>query len=169
MRKRGPYMQRNMHCSHAEVRTGDGFSLIETIIVLAVIAILSAIMLPSYAQWVRDAECKSSARNVFMVLRETRSKAIVNNLEHRVEFESTKRRYCVKQGDRSNNSTQWIVVVHDWIDLPAGLQMDANIKSIQMNPNGTANGGTIRIKNDTLAKSYDVVVARTGRIRIAAK
>ncbi len=148
------------------VRAERGFTLTEVIVVLALIAILTAISVPPFVQWMSNAKYRASARNVQSILRETRSKAINTNLEHRVEFESNNRRYRVKQGNRSCYSNNWSTII-DWTNFPAGVNMKANVAAIHINPNGTANAGTIAIQNETSTTKFEVRIASTGRIRIS--
>jgi len=143
-----------------------GFTIVEVVIVLLVVAVLSAIAIPAYNQWSQNTEYRESAKNIFYILRETRSRAITTNLEHRIEFESSNRRYRVTRGDRSSNSIRWDMVVFDWIALPPSVNMNTNTGMIHMNTNGTANGGTIKIQDHMNATKYEVRIARTGRIRI---
>jgi type II secretion system protein H len=144
----------------------DGFTLTELMIVMLIIAVLSTLAVPSFTQWHKDLELRKSARDLVSILREAKSRAIRTNFEHRVEFAATNNPYRMTQGNRSNNSTSWVVIVYDWRDLPAGVHVKANVTAIQMNPNGTANGGTLLVQNDTLKTIYEIRVASSGRIRI---
>lgn len=144
----------------------NGFTLIELMVVMFIAAVLSTMAIPSFVQWRHDLEFRKTTRVLVSILREAKSRAIRTNLEHRVEYAATNKQYRMTQGNRSNNSTSWNTVVYDWIDLPAGVHIDANVNTIQMNTNGTANGGTIRVQNDALKTVHEIRVARTGRIRI---
>jgi len=143
-----------------------GFTLLEAVIVIALIAIISAIAVPLSLQWAQNNEYRASARKILYVLREAKSSAIASNLEHRVEFENENRRYRVTRGNRSNNSIDWSTVIYDWTVLPPGVHLSTNVDLIQVNTNGTANGGTISIKDETNRIRYEVRIARTGRIRM---
>jgi len=143
-----------------------GFTLVEVIIVLAIVSILSAIAVPQYMQWIKNAEYRGTARTVLFALREARSKAIATNLEHRVEFESLNRRYRVTRGNRASNSNNWNTVVREWVSLPLVVHMVANVEKIQLNTNGTANAGTISIQDSMAKTKYEVRIARTGKVRI---
>ena len=143
-----------------------GYTVIEVVIAIALFATLSIISIPVYGQWSKNAEFRASARTVLFALREARTRAIATNLEHRVEFESKNRRYRVTQGNRANNSNNWNTIVCEWVDLPQQVHMNANVEQIQLNTNGTANGGTIQIQDEKATTMYEVKIARTGRIRI---
>jgi len=153
---------------NAAVSDQKGFTLIELMIILLITAVLSSVAVPSFVQWCQDLEFRKTTRCLVSILREAKSRAIRTNLEHRMEYAATNKQYRMTQGNRSNNSTLWNTVVYDWTELPAGVRIDANVNTIQMNTNGTANGGTIRVQNDKLKTIYEIRVARTGRIRIPA-
>jgi prepilin-type N-terminal cleavage/methylation domain-containing protein len=144
----------------------NGFTLTEVMIVMLIVSILSVIAIPSVVQWRHNLEFRKTTRDLASMLRLAKSKAIRTNLEHRVEYATNNKHYRMTQGNRSNSSTAWNTVVFDWIELPAGVHIDANVNAIQLNTNGTANGGTIRVQNDALQTMYEIRVARTGRIRI---
>lgn len=146
----------------------NGFTLTELMIVVLIVSVLSALAIPSFLQWRQNLEFRKTTRDLVSILREAKSRSIKTNLEHRVEYAATNKQYRMTQGNRSNNSTSWNTVVYDWTELPSGVRIDANVNTIQMNTNGTANGGTILIQNDELKTVYEIRVARTGRIRIPA-
>ena len=144
----------------------NGFTVIELMTVLVIVAVLFAMAVPSFAQWRQNLEFRKTTRDLVSLLREARSRSIRTNLEHRVEYAANNRQYRMTRGNRSSNSNSWNTVVYDWINLPVGVRMDVNVNALQMNTNGTANGGTILVQNDALKTVYEIKVARTGRIRI---
>ncbi len=148
------------------VSCNRGITFFELLVVMALISILSAIAAPVYSQWSGNIEYRSVARRVFQVLREARSRAIVTCLEHRVEFDPENKRYRVTQGNRNFNSESWNTVIYDWEQCPNNVRLEANVLAIHLNPNGTANAGTISILDDAHKTRYEIKVARTGRMRI---
>lgn len=160
-----------MNCSCMENNSADkcvknGFVLMEVFIVLAIMSILSTIAFPYFAQWMKNTEYRSSAREIMNTLREARSMAISKNLEHRVEFESMNRRFRVIQGNRASDSNDWSVVIYDWRTLPPGVHLKSNVDAVHLNTSGTANTGTVCIMDNMLNTKYEIRIARTGRIRI---
>jgi Tfp pilus assembly protein FimT len=121
--------------------------------------------MPSFNVWRNNIVYRQAARSIILVLREARSKAITTNHEHRVEIDAVGKMYRITQGNRACNSTKWNIVVRDWASLPAEVLLETNETAIQMNTNGTANGGTIKILDLSAKPKYAVVVQRTGRIR----
>lgn len=149
------------------VAGNEGFTLVELLVALAVVAVLSALTAPSFAQWRQNIEYRKAARDIVCLLREARSRAIATNREHRVEYEPASRKYGLRAGDRAVN-TNWpdAPPVTSWETLPPEVNMSSNVPSVQFNTNGTANGGTIRVMDENLVQRYEIVVNRTGRIRI---
>ena len=153
----------NVRCSE------NGFSLLELMILVAIVSFLAALAAPSFADWQRDLTCREVARSICSTLRCAKSRAISTNLEHRVEYEPEKNRYRLIQGDRSVNSIHWNTIVYDWTVLPLGVYIDTNVNTVHLNTNGTSNGGTISIQDSSKKTKFKVVVAATGRIRMPEK
>ncbi len=148
------------------VLSSKGFTVNELLISIIIMSVLCVLMTPTFMSLRESLVCREAARVIVSTLRVARARAIATNAEHKVEFESANRRYRMLQGNRSHHSVDWNTVIQDWALLPAGVNLHTNVFAIQLNTNGTANGGTLSIQDSACATKYRVVVASTGRIRV---
>ena len=143
-----------------------GFTVNELLISIIIMSVLCILATPMLMKLRESIVCREAARVIVSTLRVARARAIATNAEHKVEFEPANRRYRLLQGDRAHDSVDWGRVIQDWALLPAGVNLHANVRTIHLNTNGTANGGTVHIQDSDRATKYRVVIAPTGRIRV---
>jgi type II secretion system protein H len=67
-------------------RSDRGFSLVEMLIVVAIVAVMAAVALPNIGQYVRNYRIKGAAQEVAGELQTARSKAIMSNTNAGVSF-----------------------------------------------------------------------------------
>lgn len=159
-----------------------GLTMIEIIVVIAIMGALFAIAIPSFMQWRESLNYKTAARGISMALRDARNKAITTNLQCAVEFDVAGLRYRQRRGNLTVNSN-WIDLaacppVSGWTDLPPKVGMNANGASlIWFNPNGSASAdvifalpnqgiGQVMVTNESGASQHKVSVYAIGQIRI---
>ena len=69
------------------MRKDSGFTMIELMVVIGIMAILSAIAIPSYIKWLPKHRVGSAARAVMSAMEFARSNAIKRNTVVRVDFD----------------------------------------------------------------------------------
>lgn len=148
-----------------------GYTLIEMLVTLGLVAILSAISAPPVMQWLANQTYKEQAREILQNLQLARSEAISKNLEHRVKVDAPNKKYLLQQGNRSANSSTWLpddTVSDNWTLLPgnvafkSGTDCDGNsVVTFHFNPNGSSTAGYICVfdPQDMSQEKYKVGIA----------
>lgn len=77
----------------------DGFTLVECMIVIAIIAILAAIATPNIMRWLPDKKLKAAARDLYSNMQRAKTIAIRSNNNTAIIF------------DTANN---WYEICHNW-------------------------------------------------------
>jgi prepilin-type N-terminal cleavage/methylation domain-containing protein len=151
-----------------------GFTLMELLIVISMIAIISAIAMPQFNQWRQNLQYKETADGILAALRTAKSNAVSHNIQNRLECNPAGNRYRITAGNRAYNSTTWTTVKQDWTTVPQNVTIktgncdSSDDKDFLFNPNGTASaaGNKICVMVGS-TKKYEVTVADSGRIRCA--
>ena len=149
------------------IKRGEGgVTLIELVVVMAIIAIMGVCLAPSIGEWLDNFRIRQAARDIASHLQLAKIRAISRRLEYRVNF------------DVANNQYRLWVNDGGWIPDPEGVVLSTprgvditsagfsgGVSRAEFNPNGTASSGHVTIDNDK-GKKFDIVVHYTGRIKI---
>ncbi len=146
---------------HADKR---GFTLVEMMIVIALLAIIAAIAAPNFQTYMAQRRLNGAARQVMTDLMDARMKAVSENNQFKVFFLDT-HQYKVLD-DENNNGTEdtgeTSVTKDIQSDYP-GVTLSASAHPI-FYPRGTAWGTTVTLTNTSGSKSVSVSTA--GRVKI---
>lgn len=81
-----------------------GFSLVEILVVVAIMGVLMSMAVPGFIDWKRSSTYREAARNLHEKMRLARNYAIEQNTEYRVEVDVDGGRVRLTRGNRSSNS-----------------------------------------------------------------
>ena len=145
-----------------EVRDPSGFTLIELMVVLAVLALALALAMPTLGRLMPGLELQTEARDVASALREARAQAIGQNAEVAVVVNAERRAVLI--GDRR------VVQLTSRAEiLPAANRADAGGSAgpqIRFFPDGSSSGGQVTLLLDE-RKRHVLVDWLTGAISVA--
>lgn len=145
-----------------------GFSLVELLVVITIIAVIAGISTPSFIEWTRNARFKEAANLVVTAMREGKSQAINLNQRVSVDFKLDTPRH-VKVGSKSASLFgKDVILKGGTTDECTGT---ANLLTFEFNPDGSVtNAGYICIFDGAVQKYLiSIPTANTGRILLVKK
>lgn len=144
-----------------------GVTLIELVIVMAIIAIGAVLLVPNLGAWLPNYRLRSAARDITSTLRVAQMKAVSTNLDHRVSFT-----------EGTGNAGSYVIERSTggvWVSeggsktLPTGIQLTTNFTNerVVFKPNSAVEmGGSISLRNPKGTIRTISVLLSTGRITI---
>lgn len=150
----------------------DGFTLVELMIVIAVIGILAAIAAPSYQTYMAQRRLNGAARHLAMHLMQARSQAITTNKQIIVNLLNNQQYAFVTDNDGDESVSEGDTTESSYDIQPDYYDVTFAAASAGYNPlfrpNGTAKNGTIDIISSLpglVAKQ--ITISTAGRVRIS--
>jgi prepilin-type N-terminal cleavage/methylation domain-containing protein len=143
----------------------EGITLIELVVVMAIIAIGAALIAPNIGAWIPSYRLRSASRDVVSALREAQMKAISTKIPYQVSFNPAAGSYILQYQDTGGN----------WINEGASQKFPSGIvirgitfpgDKANFSPNYTASTGNITLENTRGSSKTVTLTSSTGRVRI---
>ncbi|GER92316.1 hypothetical protein A45J_0031 [hot springs metagenome] len=152
-----------------------GYSLVEALVVIAIIAIVAAIAIPNLQRYAANSRLKNAARDIMGDIFLCRERAISENVQYRIQFNITNNSYTIEQPAGTVIQTKSPSSFADDIrliqNIPtacyAGASTTFNVTTVDFQTRGTMNPttGTILLTNNrgsTATITYNI----TGRTHV---
>lgn len=134
------------------MRKDMGFTLVEMMVVIAIMAIVSAIAVPNFYSYAAGMKLRSASRDLYSTLQSTRMKAVRQNTRWAVQFDApTPTNYRVIDCGIDNicgNGNDILRIPTNILQQYAGVSMSQNFAGnrVEFNSEGTCNSGTVSVK-----------------------
>lgn len=148
----------------------SGFTLIEMMIIIAIMAIFAGIAIPNYLVWLPKHRLNGAARQVRGDLMWARMQAVSQNNEFKVFFDldSNDHEYTILDDDNNDGN----IDVGEWTQTKDIQSEYSNVTFSNVTadpifrPRGTASGATITLSNPAVSAPVNIAIAMTGRVKI---
>lgn len=135
-------------------KSHGGLSLLELIVVLAVISVISAVAVPYWRRLMAVNHLESSMRQVQSELNHIKMRSVAENVGYQLGYLQGASTYTIQQGTKVVSTNP----------LPEGIVILKSGK-ITFSPRGTAGANRVRLRShEGLCKH--VIVSATGRVRV---
>jgi prepilin-type N-terminal cleavage/methylation domain-containing protein len=146
-----------------------GFTLIELIVVIALLGIMLALAAPSFVDWRNNLNYRQTARQITSMLREAKSRTITENVSHSVVVEPSNQSYQLL---RSGTVIQGQIAPNPVLIRGGASGTSTATITVVFFSNGTAlltpSDGNVFVLQGTSPK-FLVTVTPTGRISMQKK
>ena len=141
-----------------------GVTLIELIVVVAIIAIGAVLTTPNISGWLPNYRLRNATRDVASIMRFAQLKAVSNNISYRIVFDTVNDNYVIQYQDTGGG---W-VAEGDTQTLPTGVKFNTTFAGniTTFSPNSTATDGNVTLNNNKGATRRVRLLGLTGRIRV---
>ncbi|OGP90898.1 MAG: hypothetical protein A2157_05500 [Deltaproteobacteria bacterium RBG_16_47_11] len=143
-----------------------GITLVELVVVMAIIAIGAVLVAPSIGAWIPNYRLRGATRDIVSTLRTAQMRAVATNLEYRVDFDvggkSFILQYQTTAGLQDEGSRQF---------LPTGVTFvsatfSGSVSHAVFNPNSTSSAGSVLLRNSRGTQRTVTLTSSTGRAKI---
>jgi prepilin-type N-terminal cleavage/methylation domain-containing protein len=169
-----PRGARIMNCGRRHSTAVSGFTLVELLVVIALLVIVGAISAPFYLSYQRAQETNGAARELIVSLNQARQLAITRSTSFSVESQGNPQnrlRLCAGTVTPCPGGSVWLGPGTDgagWTVLDNGARITQNPR-VTFNSLGAATAtGTLRVQNSSGTGCLDAVVSPSGRIQLTA-
>ncbi|MBW2576380.1 MAG: GspH/FimT family pseudopilin [Deltaproteobacteria bacterium] len=145
------------------MRKRSGFTLIELVVVIAVLGILTAVGVPNFLSWLPKYRLKSAARDLYSNMQLAKMTAIKSNQNCTVTYSTDPDQYVLSGGLSKT------VVLEDY---GSGVNFDGPgnetfaVTTITFNSRGTSNAGYAYLSNSGNTAYYKVGPLSSGVIKL---
>ncbi len=134
----------------------NGVTLIELVVVIAIIAFLGVLMAPAIGEWMDNFRIRQAARDIASTLQLAKMQTISTRSAHSVNLTLADGTYQISPLPPGGSASQ----------VPKGITiMAGSATSITFNPDGTSTNSTVML-NNAKGQQYQVSVSPSGRIQI---
>ncbi len=145
-----------------------GFTLIELVVVMVIIAVGTLWLVPNLGAWLPNFRLRSATRDMVSTMRTAQVKAVSCNAPYRVNLDDTEIGVANSYVLQRHSGGVW---VNDGAPqtLPAGITMNTDqlpSGRVMFNPNSTSSAGSVTLKNGKGMLRKITIAPATGRIRI---
>lgn len=144
-----------------KIRKNSGFSLIELIIVIAILGIVAGIAAPNFTRYRDNTNLREAARDVMSDIQLYKQRAMAENINYLITF--TGNTYKVERGPSFDDVTTKTVGTGSATIVILSSSYSGGIEFL---PRGTMTNGTLVLKHARRLSEARITTTTMGRVRV---
>jgi len=143
------------------VRGQAGFTLVEAMVVVAIVAIMAAVGMPNFIRYVDNNRLRAAGRDVSSDISDTKSRAVAQNAAYRITFNVSGNSYTIE------SPADTVVQTKSLAGYGSGVRLQsANFGGaafINFQTRGTTDLGTVVLRNNRTSSTVTITSNITGK------
>jgi prepilin-type N-terminal cleavage/methylation domain-containing protein len=158
-----------------KIKKNNGFTLIEMIIVIAILGIVLAIGAPYFTAYRNSANLKEAARDIASDIQLYKQRAASENVRYRITFNAaaTPNNYTIAResvlnlNDFAVIGTKQVAFGNPSITMVAAPSFfPGGTAYIDLYPRGTSGNGIVELKHASISSTYKITTSTMGRVHV---
>ena len=157
------------------MKTSKGFSLVELIIVMAIIGIVLAIASPSFYKYRQNTNLKEAARDLAGDISFWRQTSVAENVRYRIVFDQPSNSYTIQRESPANSGTyvdvstkspasiSSAIIIMDGASAPS---FTGGVAYITIQPRGTMSAGTVSLQHTSRLSTSTITTNLMGKVNV---
>ena len=163
-----------------KIKSSKGFTLIEMIIVIAIIAIALSIAVPNFNSFSQNTNLKEAARDISSDISFYKQRAIAENVGFQINFNASLNTYTIKKENPagSNNyvnlstlepavaDTKGVGAGNANIVISGTPSFSGGVPNVTFNPRGTSGAGSLTLQHTKRLSTATITTNLMGRVNV---
>ena len=156
-----------------KIKSAKGFSLIELLIVIAILATILSMAVPNFNRYRDNANLREAAGEISGDIQLYKQSAIAENREYRVNFNAVANTYTIQKQTAFNSTTYNDVITKNVGAGNANIVMSnspsffpGGLTYVRLDPRGTSGNGTIVLTHNIRTSTATITITTMGRVRV---
>lgn len=158
-----------------QLKTEKGFSLIEMIIVFAIIAVVAGIASPSFYKYRQNTNLKEATRELAADISYLKQSAVAENVHYRMIFNQAGNTYTIRKESPANSGTYVDQSTKSPADISTAIiimgspndpSFTGGVPYITFQPRGTMSAGKVTLQHTSRLSTSTITTNLMGRVNV---
>lgn len=149
------------------IKAVSGFTLVELVVTISILAVLALIAIPSYMSWMPSYHLRGAARDIYSNLQMAKLDAVKRNGTSTVTIDTGANTYVIDSPDRTVSLGEYggMVSFTNTGEIDGSIAFDSRGMATLSDPDGDSLG-EIFITNSKNSTTYRIEINRVGTITL---